>query len=139
MDFDKIVQIAELAGDAILDIYNKSENIKVEHKSDKSPLTEADLAAHNLIVEELKKIDNTPIVSEEGNEGNPLTSDTCWLVDPLDGTKEFIKRNGMFTVNIALMSRKRNRWTPIFGVVHAPVSKTTWFGGTITPSERRGP
>ena len=63
MDFDKIVQIAELAGDAILDIYNKSENIKVEHKSDKSPLTEADLAAHNLIVEELKKIDNTPIVS----------------------------------------------------------------------------
>ena len=45
----------------------------------------------------------------------------------------------MFTVNIALMSRKRNRWTPIFGVVHAPVSKTTWFGGTITPSERRGP
>ena len=51
----------------------------------------------------------------------------------------FIKRNGMFTVNIALMSRKKNRWTPIFGVVHAPVSKTTWSGGVIAPSERRGP
>ena len=124
MDFEKIVKIAELAGEAILEVYNKSGDIKIEHKGDNSPLTEADLAAHNIIVEELKKIDNTPIVSEEGNEGNPLSSDTCWLVDPLDGTKEFIKRNGMFTVNIALMSRKKNRWSPLFGVVHAPVSYT---------------
>jgi 3'(2'), 5'-bisphosphate nucleotidase len=97
-------------------------------------LTEADLAAHNIIVRELRKIDNTPIVSEEGNEGDPMSSDTCWLVDPLDGTKEFIKRNGMFTVNIALMHRRKNRWNPIFGVVHAPVTKTTWFGGTLKPS-----
>ena len=107
MNFEKIVQIAELAGEAILEIYNKSGNIKIQHKGDDSPLTEADLAAHNIIVEELKKIDDTPIVSEEGNEGDPLSSDTCWLVDPLDGTKEFIKRNGMFTVNIALMTRKK--------------------------------
>jgi 3'(2'), 5'-bisphosphate nucleotidase len=58
-------------------------------------------------------------------------------VDPLDGTKEFIKRNGMFTVNIALMSRNESRWRPIFGVVYAPVSDTTWVGGTTHPAERR--
>ena len=139
MDLENIVHIAELAGDAILEIYGKPETMNIQHKGDNSPLTEADLAAHNIIVRELRKIDNTPIVSEEGNEGDPMSSDTCWLVDPLDGTKEFIKRNGMFTVNIALMRRKKNRWNPIFGVVHAPVTKTTWFGGTVKPSERRGP
>ena len=92
MDFEKIVEIAELAGEAILEIYNRSNEIEIKHKGDNSPLTEADLAAHNLIVQELKKIDQTPIVSEEGNEGDPLSTDTCWLVDPLDGTKEFIKK-----------------------------------------------
>jgi 3'(2'), 5'-bisphosphate nucleotidase len=60
------------------------------------------------------------------------------LVDPLDGTKEFIKRNGMFTVNIALMVKKGARWSPLFGVVHAPVPNTTWLGGISHPSERRG-
>jgi len=139
LDLENIVHIAELAGDAILEIYSKPETMNIQHKGDNSPLTAADLAAHNIIVRELRKIDNTPIVSEEGNEGDPMSSDTCWLVDPLDGTKEFIKRNGMFTVNIALMRRKKNRWNPIFGVVHAPVTKTTWFGGTVKPSERRGP
>jgi len=139
LDFEKIVEIAELAGEAILEIYNRSNEIEIKHKGDNSPLTEADLAAHNLIVQELKKIDQTPIVSEEGNEGDPLSTDTCWLVDPLDGTKEFIKKNGMFTVNIALMRRNKDRWNPIFGVVHAPVTKTTWFGGVVIPSERRGP
>jgi len=114
LNFEKIVEIAELAGDVILEIYNKSGNIKIQHKGDNSPLTEADLAAHNIIVEELKKIDDTPIVSEEGNEGDPFSSDTCWLVDPLDGTKEFIKRNGMFTVNIALMSRKKKSMDATF-------------------------
>ena len=135
MDLENIVHIAELAGDAILEIYSKPETMNIQHKGDNSPLTAADLAAHNIIVRELRKIDNTPIVSEEGNEGDPMSSDTCWLVDPLDGTKEFIKRNGMFTVNIALMHRRKNRWNPIFGVVHAPVTKTTWFGGTLKPSE----
>ena len=64
---EKIVHIAELAGLAILEIYDRSGEIQVQHKEDSSPLTEADLAAHNIIVRELKKIDNTPIVSEEGN------------------------------------------------------------------------
>jgi 3'(2'), 5'-bisphosphate nucleotidase len=114
LDIEKIIQIAELAGEAIIEIYNKSGNIRIEQKGDNSPLTEADLAAHNIIVDELKKIDDTPIVSEEGNEGDPFSSDTCWLVDPLDGTKEFIKRNGMFTVNIALMTRKKKQMVTYF-------------------------
>ena len=139
LDFENIVRIAEEAGKAILEVYNRPGSLNVKHKGDDSPLTEADLVAHNLIVEELQKIDKTPIVSEEGKVGDPLSSEICWLVDPLDGTKEFIKRNGMFTVNIALMRKKQNRWSPIFGVVHAPVSKTTWFGGQMCPSERRAP
>ena len=106
MNPEKIIHIAELAGKAILEIYNRSEELKVEKKDDNSPLTEADIAAHNIIVNNLIGIDSTPIVSEEGIEGNPQTSKLCWLVDPLDGTKEFIKRNGMFTVNIAHAERK---------------------------------
>ena len=133
----EIVGIAEEAGQAIMDVYGSSEGIEVQTKSDDSPLTEADIAAHDTIVRGLASIDpNTPIVSEEGRIGNPMDSDASWLVDPLDGTKEFIKRNGMFTVNIALMKRYGDRWKPVFGVVHAPVSQTTWFGGELTPASR---
>tara|TARA_Y100001970_G_scaffold291533_1_gene429038 strand:- start:4707 stop:5492 length:786 start_codon:yes stop_codon:yes gene_type:complete len=134
---DDIVEIAIRAGIEIMKIYNAAGNIEVEIKGDESPLTKADLAAHEIIVSGLKHIDNTPIVSEEGREGDPLSSTMCWLVDPLDGTKEFIKRNGMFTVNIALMRRKKSRWQPVFGVVHAPASGETWFGGENTPSRKR--
>ena len=133
----EIVGIAEEAGQAIMDVYGSSEGIDVQTKSDDTPLTEADIAAHDTIVRGLASIDpNTPIVSEEGRIGNPMDSDASWLVDPLDGTKEFIKRNGMFTVNIALMKRYGDRWKPVFGVVHAPVSQTTWFGGELTPASR---
>ena len=139
MSFDplEIARIAEDAGQAIMDVYESSKGIEVQTKSDDSPLTEADIAAHDTIVRGLASIDpNTPIVSEEGRIGDPMDSDASWLVDPLDGTKEFIKRNGMFTVNIALMKRYGDRWKPAFGVVHAPVSKTTWLGGELTPASR---
>ncbi|MFL2493760.1 MAG: 3'(2'),5'-bisphosphate nucleotidase CysQ [Candidatus Thalassarchaeum sp.] len=127
---EPVVALAIEAGKTILEIYNRHSTIDVSTKDDDSPLTEADLAAHELIVEGLQRIEpNTPIVSEEGRIGDPQSSDRCWLVDPLDGTKEFIKRNGMFTVNIALMIHRGERWSPIFGVVHAPVTSTTWFGG----------
>ena len=132
-----IVRIAEEAGNAILTVYNRAGEIQVSSKQDASPLTEADLIAHETIRDELLGIDETiPIVSEEGRIGNPLESEKAWLVDPLDGTKEFIKRNGMFTVNIALMARDNDRWTPLLGVVHAPVTKTTWVGGSETPPQR---
>ena len=127
---EQVVALAIEAGNAILEIYNKGSTIDVMTKDDNSPLTDADLAAHRVIVGGLQQIDpDTPIVSEEGRVGDPLSSDLCWLVDPLDGTKEFVKRNGMFTVNIALMTPHNNRWEPIFGVVHAPVTSTTWSGG----------
>ena len=139
MNPEEIIRIAELAGRKILEIYNRDEELRVMKKGDNSPLTEADLAAHNIIISHLKELDDTPIVSEEGTEGDPVSSKTCWLVDPLDGTKEFIKRNGMFTVNIALMQKEKEHWKPIFGVVHAPVTKTTWWGGLMIPAERQGP
>ena len=136
---EKIVEIAILAGKAIMEVYDNSEDFEITQKGDESPLTKADIAAHEVIVEGLQSIDSTPIVSEEGRVGDPLSSDTCWLVDPLDGTKEFIKRNGMFTVNIALMQRTGSRWKPLFGVVHAPASDTTWYGGVLATSQRDGP
>ena len=138
MNPDEIVEIAIHAGHKIMEIYNTVGDIEVEIKGDESPLTKADLAAHKAIVAGLQAIDDTPIVSEEGREGNPMMSTTCWLVDPLDGTKEFIKRNGMFTVNIALMRRNKSRWSPIFGVVHAPVTGDTWYGGEAHPSQKKG-
>ena len=136
---EKIVEIAIRAGKAIMDVYDNSEDFEITQKGDESPLTKADIAAHEVIVEGLQSIDSTPIVSEEGRVGDPLSSDTCWLVDPLDGTKEFIKRNGMFTVNIALMQRTGSRWKPLFGAVHAPASDTTWYGGVLATSQRDGP
>ena len=139
-DHESVVSLALRAGQAILEVYNDPSSISVTTKDDNSPLTEADLAAHEIIVKGLSRIDpGTPIVSEEGRLGDPTKFDTCWLVDPLDGTKEFVKRNGMFTVNIALMARREERWTPLFGVVNAPVSRVTWFGGVAVPAERRGP
>ena len=135
----KIVEIAIQAGEAIMDVYENADDFEITQKGDESPLTKADIAAHEVIVASLQSLDSTPIVSEEGREGDPMSSNTCWLVDPLDGTKEFIKRNGMFTVNIALMQRNGSRWKPLFGVVHAPASDTTWFGGALTASQRHGP
>lgn len=127
--------IARKAGDAIMTIYNArnfNERIAVQAKGDDSPLTQADLAAHNIIVEGLEKLsDRTlaglPILSEE-SAVTPWevrnTWEMYWLVDPLDGTKEFIKRNGEFTVNIALVSDG----IPIAGVVYAPAINTLYVG-----------
>ena len=125
---NKLTKIARHAGDAIMDIYKNEEDFGVETKGDDSPLTKADKAANAIICKGLERITpDIPIISEE----NKLTDytvrkdyDYCWLVDPLDGTKEFIKRNGEFTVNIALL--KGNR--PILGVVYAPVPDEMYWG-----------
>lgn len=122
---NQVTQIARQAGDAIMAIYQK--DFKVYEKADESPLTEADLAAHNIIVESLKNISDLPILSEESAEIDwsvRRTWDDYWLVDPLDGTKEFVKKNGEFTVNIALISSG----VPILGVVYAPVLEHTYVG-----------
>ena len=120
-----IIDISHLAGDKIMDIYQK--DFAVYEKSDESPLTEADLAAHNCIVEGLSNASDLPVLSEESADiawQERSGWDTYWLVDPLDGTKEFIKKNGEFTVNIALIKDG----VPVFGVVYAPVLKQTYVG-----------
>ncbi|WP_340677225.1 3'(2'),5'-bisphosphate nucleotidase CysQ [Paraglaciecola sp.] len=122
---DKIVAISHLAGDKIMEIYQR--DFSVNEKSDKSPLTEADLAAHHCIVNGLKALSSLPILSEESANipwSERSTWQQYWLVDPLDGTKEFIKKNGEFTVNIALIDQGK----PVFGVVYAPVLDHTYVG-----------
>lgn len=119
---DHVKIIAEEAGQAILKIYQQDE-FKVQTKSDQSPLTQADLASHHIINQALKKLTpEIPILSEEGDkfEGDIKA---FWCVDPLDGTKEFIKRNGEFTVNIALIEDHQ----PVLGVIHIPVANETFM------------
>ena len=120
------VNIAEKAGGEILSVYET--NFEVEEKLDKTPLTLADKRSNELITNELKKT-GIPILSEEGKNipYDVRKSWRCfWLVDPLDGTKEFIKRNGEFTVNIALVCGGK----PVLGVVHIPVKKLTYFASS---------
>jgi 3'(2'), 5'-bisphosphate nucleotidase len=122
-----IKEIARRAGHAILEVYGT--DFEARAKADDSPLTEADLRAHQLIVEELSSITpELPVLSEESASEVSAKQragwNRYWLVDPLDGTKEFVARNGEFTVNIALIQGKR----PILGVVHIPVSDTTYSG-----------
>ena len=109
-----------------MDIYER-ESFGVTEKDDKSPLTEADLAANRVICEGLSLFDPpAPILSEESSKAPYETRknwDRYWLVDPLDGTKEFIKKNGEFTVNIALIEKNR----PVAGVVSAPALGVTWY------------
>lgn len=112
------------AGGAILEIYKR--DFEVEFKADESPLTEADKAAHHIIVDALEDL-GLPILSEESKAiayEDRKKWQKYWLVDPLDGTKEFIKKNGEFTVNIALIENGR----PVMGVVYAPVLKTLYVG-----------
>jgi len=116
----QVIAVAHDAGQAIVDIYNSEYTI--EHKDDKSPLTEADMAAHHIIVDGLKAVTpDIPVLSEESADIPYATRaewQRYWLVDPLDGTREFIKRNGEFTVNIALIEGDQ----AIMGVIVVPVT-----------------
>jgi len=123
---DKVIDACELAGRAILEVY-ESDDFGVKSKSDNSPLTRADQLAHEVLVEKLSALGVGPVLSEEDAEVSwevRKTWNQYWLIDPLDGTKEFIKRNGEFTVNVALI----NNGEPILGVVYAPV-KALWYYG----------
>ena len=121
-------QIAKDAGAAILEIYAQCEGVKIERKADDSPLTAADKAANDIICAGLQQLDIVyPIISEENKQVDYTTRqqyDYYWLVDPLDGTKEFIKRNGEFTVNIALIHQGR----VVAGVVYTPVTDELYWG-----------
>ena len=126
------VEIAIEAGKAITEIYNSDFDYQL--KKDLSPITAADNLSHNIITKKLKKLTpKIPILSEENCDiPYKIRSQWTqyWLVDPLDGTKEFIKRNGEFTVNIALIDNH----TPIFGVIHIPVTNETYWGSKVKGS-----
>lgn len=122
---DKVVAIAKVAGKKILEHYELSD-VKVTSKDDNTPLTEADLAANDIIIQQLKSLSpELPILTEESC-GIPFAErnewNTYWLVDPLDGTREFIKHSGEFSVNIALIENG----VSVLGVVHAPVLDVTY-------------
>ena len=130
-----LIDIVRRAGTAILEIYQQ--DFAVEHKSDESPLTQADLAAHRIIAEGLAELTpEIPLLSEESQPPGfeiRQTWSRYWLVDPLDGTKEFINRNGEFTVNIALIEDHR----PNFGVVGVPVQDLVYTGDVPRGEARR--
>lgn len=120
------IEAALKAGEKILSIYDDpASDFEIERKADNSPLTIADRKAHEAIVAMLKDTP-FPILSEEGKHMNYEVRrewDTLWIVDPLDGTKEFIKRNGEFTVNIALVQNS----VPVLGVIYVPVKRELYF------------
>lgn len=122
---EHVIAIAKNAGAAIMQVY--STDFSVEKKEDNSPLTQADLAAHQCIVSALRQFTpQIPILSEESETIDYETRSTWqqyWLIDPLDGTREFVKRNGEFTVNIALIDQQ----VPVLGVVYAPVTEVLYF------------
>ena len=129
----ELIAISKKAGDAIMAIYNNAEfSSVVNFKADDSPLTLADQASHDVIVEELSKLTpEIPIISEEGEEvPYEIRKDYSryWLIDPLDGTKEFINRNGEFTVNIALIENN----IPTQGFIYVPVTETMYYTDSKT-------
>jgi 3'(2'), 5'-bisphosphate nucleotidase len=124
---EQTIDIARKAGDAIMAIYKT--DYRQYEKSDSSPLTEADLAAHHIIVDGLKAISDYPCLSEESGEADGIDWHqrqqwgTYWLIDPLDGTKEFINKNDEFTVNIALIENGK----AVLGVVYCPPLDRLYF------------
>ena len=130
-----LTDIAHRAGDAILEVYGR--DFDVITKDDDSPLTQADLASHRVITEALGALTpDIPVLSEESSgidDKERLGWARYWLIDPLDGTKEFVNRNGEFTVNIALIDQHR----PVLGVVHVPVRRQTYSGVVGTGAWRQ--
>lgn len=137
---EPVLELARRAGEAIMEVYRQGGHASgVEWKADKTPVTRADRAAHQVLTAGLEElVSRLPVISEEGwvdhlegdgpaapaaDVGDPPV-DTYWMVDPLDGTKEFLKRTGEFTVNVALIKGAR----PVAGVVHAPALSRSWLG-----------
>lgn len=124
-DLEPVLTLARQAGEAALQFYRDA--IQVDLKADQSPLTLADLASHRVLVEGLQALSRKiPVISEEDAEhadATALGTDRFWLVDPLDGTKEFVKRTGTFTVNIGLIDHGR----PVAGVIRVPARNETYW------------
>ena len=136
IELEKIVSIAKEAGDAIIQIYKK--DFTIEYKEDNSPLTQADTKANEIICSALEKLyPNTPIISEENKQTEYAVRknwEYYWCIDPIDGTKEFIKKNDEFTVNIALIHKGR----PVLGVVYAPAIEEMYKAKKDTGAYKNG-
>jgi len=134
-DLDQLVDLSRRAGIAILEWYDG--DMGITQKADNSPLTKADLASHELITAELARLwPEIPVLSEESADipwGTRRNWQQYWLVDPLDGTREFINHNGEFTVNIALIQDHN----PVLGIVHVPVTDISYFGARDFGAWRR--
>ncbi|MXS84779.1 3'(2'),5'-bisphosphate nucleotidase [Nitrosomonas sp. HPC101] len=131
----ELLPIVQAAGDAIMAVYRAGE-IDFQQKVDQSPVTRADLAAHDVLVQRLKLlIAGCPIVSEEDETSHPYRDgkNRFWLIDPLDGTREFISHNGEFTVNVALIEEGRS----VLGAVYAPAMDCMYWGGPGLGAFRR--
>lgn len=129
LDTNKLIEITRLAGQEIMNVYQKVDfKGVVSYKADDSPLTIADEASNEVIISKLKSLyPEIPIISEEGKDipyAERKDYNTFWLVDPLDGTKEFINKNGQFTVNIALIKDQK----PVAGFIYAPDLDTYYYG-----------
>lgn len=126
---DELLNTIHEADQAVMEVYTSNDHLEIEIKADRSPVTLADLASHEIVVRGLSRLfPEIPIVSEEGNhhENQQLVkSEKFWLVDPLDGTREFIERSGHFTVCAALVESN----IPKFGIVSAPAQNLTYYGG----------
>jgi 3'(2'), 5'-bisphosphate nucleotidase len=123
---DPVIALAKEAGQHILRIY-RSDSFDVQLKTDHSPLTAADLKSHQVLIDGLRQISDLPVLSEEGaaiSWTERQAWSQYWLLDPLDGTKEFLKKNGEFTVNVALI----DKGNPILGVVYAPDLELLYYG-----------
>lgn len=135
LDCNALMGLARLAGHAVLALYHGT--FTVETKDDQSPLTTADTRSSEIILDGLAQLfPKIPVVCEETvSAGHDVRRHytRCFVVDPLDGTKEFISKNGEFCVNIGLIENGR----PVFGVIHAPVTDTVYAGGPALPSIRR--
>jgi 3'(2'), 5'-bisphosphate nucleotidase len=125
---DGLLEVVHRADDAVMEIYD-TDSVEVETKADNTPLTQADIAAHRILSSGIAELfPDVPILSEEGDEDENreiVASDKFWLIDPIDGTREFIQRSGHFTVCVALVEGD----LPSFGVVSAPAFRETYYGG----------
>lgn len=131
-----VIGIAQEAGNIIMTYYKRK--IVSAKKADSSPITEADVSAHNHIMKSLKKISDLPCISEESSDHREdfneiQLSDRFWIIDPLDGTKEFINNNDEFTVNIALIEKNK----PILGVIYCPALKLLYYATNSTAAYKK--
>lgn len=131
--FASLVNCVEEAAESIMRVYNTDYDIEI--KQDKSPVTLADRLSHQILMTRLPEIHRVPVLSEEGNVpwGERKKWHSFWLVDPLDGTREFIKKNGQFTINVALVEKH----APVFGILYCPPTKDFYYGAKARGAYKR--